>query len=47
MKNIESEKQDSTKVKSEKPDDQLGLNMSGHVVIRDKETGTQLVNKRG
>ena len=29
-----------------KPDDNLGLNVSGHILIRDKETGQELVNKR-
>ena len=32
--------------KQNKPDDNLGLNVSGHIVIRDKETGQELVNKR-
>tara|TARA_B110000285_G_scaffold122255_1_gene138211 strand:- start:1939 stop:2610 length:672 start_codon:yes stop_codon:yes gene_type:complete len=29
-----------------KPDDNLGLNVSGHILIRDKDTGQELVNKR-
>ena len=29
-----------------KPDDQIGLNMSGHILIKDKETGEEIVNKR-
>ena len=29
-----------------KPDDHLGLNVSGHILIRDKDTGQELVNKR-
>ena len=29
-----------------KPDDTAGLNMSGHILIRDKNTGEELVNKR-
>jgi len=28
------------------PDDNMGLNVSGHILIRDKETGQELVNKR-
>ena len=28
------------------PDDTAGLNMSGHILIRDKKTGEELVNKR-
>lgn len=32
--------------KQTKPDDNMGLNVSGHIVIRDKETGQELVNKR-
>ena len=32
--------------KQNKPDDSMGLNVSGHIVIRDKETGQELVNKR-
>lgn len=33
--------------KKEKPDDTAGINISGHLVIRDKETGQELVKKRG
>ena len=29
-----------------KPDDKLGLNMSGHILIKDKETGEEIINKR-
>lgn len=29
-----------------KPDDTAGINVSGHILIRDKETGKELVNKR-
>lgn len=29
-----------------KPDDQMGINVSGHILIRDKDTGQELVNKR-
>lgn len=29
-----------------KADDDIGLNVSGHILIRDKETGEELVNKR-
>ncbi len=29
-----------------KPDDVAGINVSGHILIRDKETGEELVNKR-
>lgn len=28
------------------PDDNLGINVSGHILIRDKESGQELVNKR-
>mgnify|MGYP000885074978 CR=1 FL=1 len=31
---------------STKPDDQMGLNVSGHILIRDKQTGQEIVNKR-
>jgi putative hemolysin len=30
----------------DKPDDKAGLSVSGHLVIRDKETGQELVKKR-
>lgn len=29
-----------------KPDDNMGINVSGHILIRDKDTGEELVNKR-
>lgn len=32
---------------NKKPDEQLGLNVSSHLVIRDKETGQELVKQRG
>ena len=33
--------------KAENPvDDTMGLKMSGHILIRDKESGEELVNKR-
>lgn len=32
--------------KSNEPLDNMGLNMSGHILIRDKDTGEVLVNKR-
>ena len=28
------------------PNDHAGLSMSGHILIRDKETGEELINKR-
>ena len=28
-----------------KPDDQIGLNMSGHILIKDKETGEEIVTE--
>ena len=31
---------------SSKPDDVAGISLSGHILIRDKETGEELVNKR-
>lgn len=33
-------------VTEQKPDDNMGLNVSGHILIRDKESGEELVNKR-
>lgn len=32
--------------KDNKPDENMGINVSGHILIRDKETGKELVNKR-
>lgn len=29
-----------------KPDDNMGINVSGHILIRDKDTGEELVNRR-
>ncbi len=40
-------KQQDQKPKKEKPDDRAGLNIGGHLVIRDKNTGQELVRKRG
>jgi hypothetical protein len=37
---------ETEKKPQDKPDDNLGLNVSGHILIRDKETGQELVNKR-
>lgn len=41
-----SEDKKQEQVQPPKPDDTLGLNVSGHILIRDKETGQELVNKR-
>ena len=41
-----SEDKKEEQVQAPKPDDTLGLNVSGHILIRDKETGQELVNKR-
>lgn len=35
-----------SKMQQSKPDDTAGINVSGHILIRDKETGKELVNKR-
>ena len=44
----QDKKQDIKEMKSldKKPDENMGINISGHILIRDKETGEQLVNKR-
>ena len=42
----EKNKENSDMKNVEKPDDNMGLNESGHIVIRDKETGQEIVNKR-
>lgn len=34
------------KESSSQPDENMGLNISGHILIRDKETGEELVKKR-
>lgn len=39
----ENEKKPET---TTRPDDNMGLNVSGHILIRDKDTGQELVNKR-
>ena len=44
--NENNDSQDDKTMEANKPDDNLGLNMSGHILIRDKETGEELVNKR-
>jgi putative hemolysin len=43
MKNEDAEVPDS---KEHEPDDHVGINVSGHILIRDKDTGEELVNKR-
>lgn len=35
-----------TQKPEKKPDDKLGINVGSHILIRDKETGKELVNKR-
>jgi len=42
-------KQEGEEMKNEKPeavDEHAGIGMNGHILIRDKETGEELVNKR-
>jgi len=39
-------KTDEQPKKDTKPDEQLGLNVTSHLLIRDKETGQELVKKR-
>lgn len=43
--NDEDNKMNSSETEH-KPDDKLGLNMSGHILIKDKETGEEIINKR-
>jgi len=43
--NDEDKKMNSSETEH-KPDDKLGLNMSGHILIKDKETGEEIINKR-
>lgn len=49
-KNVENNEnsQDDAKMNptNSAPDDQMGINVSGHILIRDKETGQEIVNKR-
>ena len=44
----DNKKQEQQKMKSteNKPDENMGINVSGHILIRDKDTGKELVNKR-
>ena len=39
-------KETEKKPETSKPDDKMGMNVSGHILIRDKDTGQELVNKR-
>tara|TARA_R110001592_G_scaffold7953_6_gene43866 strand:+ start:142 stop:825 length:684 start_codon:yes stop_codon:yes gene_type:complete len=39
-------KENEKKPVTSKPDDNMGLNVSGHILIRDKDTGQEIVNKR-
>jgi hypothetical protein len=40
------DQQDNMDHTKNKADDDIGLNVSGHILIRDKDTGEELVNKR-
>ena len=42
MSDLDKEKRETQKT----ADDQAGIKLSGHILIRDKETGEELVNKR-
>jgi hypothetical protein len=46
--NPKNKQQDTNNMKSSdsKPDENMGINVSGHILIRDKESGQELVNKR-
>lgn len=44
MTNVQEEKKEPKK--TDPSIDNAGLNMSGHVLIRDKDTKEELVNKR-
>lgn len=39
--------EDKMKSSQTKPDDTMGISVSGHILIRDKQTGQEIVNKRG
>ena len=43
---MDKDKIKETKKPENKPDDNMGLNVSGHILIRDAETKEELVNKR-
>ena len=43
---MSKDKLKETKKPETKPDDNMGLNVSGHILIRDAETKEELVNKR-
>lgn len=43
---IKKQENETMKAPQSKPDDNMGMNISGHILIRDKETGQELVNKR-
>ena len=45
-KGMSKDKLKETKKPETKPDDNMGLNVSGHILIRDAETKEELVNKR-
>lgn len=39
-------KQDKDKMPNSKPDENMGLNVTGHILIRDKNTGEVITDKR-
>ena len=39
-------KDDNTSKETDQMTDETNMNVSGHILIRDKETGEELVNKR-
>ena len=43
---MEESKEKMNEQKDLQPNENAGLNMNGHILIRDKETGEELVNKR-
>lgn len=43
---MEESKEKMNEEKDLQPNENAGLNMNGHILIRDKETGEELVNKR-
>lgn len=46
MEENKKDQKDTMDHTKNKADDDIGLNVSGHILIRDKETGEEIVNKR-
>lgn len=43
---MNKQEKDNMPKNKDKPDENMGLNVTGHILIRDKDTGQTIVDKR-